>query len=104
MKRKLVIIISIIIVVVISLIFIFKQNNNYIIKVLVVDTKSPDRILSVYKDNEKVEFDSIYYLDDVFICDSDIPNISKTALKDIKQLKVKLKNGKIIKAKVEEEK
>ena len=103
--KKLFIFIPIVIVVIIGLIFIVNnQTNNYLIKVSIVDVKSPDRILTLYKDNKKVEFDSIYYLDDVFICDSTTPNVSKTAIKDIKNLKVKLKNGKIIKVKVEEEK
>ena len=100
MKKYILIIVPIIIVVVISLIFISKQNNNYIIKISEVDDRSPDRVLSVYKDNQKIDFDSIYYLNDVFICDSTVPNVSKSAVKRMDKLKVKLKDGKIVKAKV----
>ena len=101
MKKKLLIIIPIVIIVAIGLVFIISQSNgNYIIKVNIVDEKSPDRVLELYKNNKKIDFDSIYYLDDVFICDSKVPNVAKSALKRMDKLKVKLKDGKIVKAKV----
>lgn len=105
MKRLLIIIPIVVIFVglILILIFNFSGNNNYIVKVDIIDEKSPDRVLTVYKDNEKIEFDSMYYLDDVFICDSESPNVAKSALKNVKQIKVKLKNGRILKAKVEKE-
>jgi len=104
MKKKLLIVIPIVIIVAIGLVFITSQSNgNYIVKVNMVDAKSPDRILELYKDNKKIDFDSIYYLDDVFICNNKVPNAAKSALKNVTKLKVKLKNGKTIKVKVEME-
>ncbi len=79
------------------------ENDKYVIKIDIVDEKSPDRKLSLLKDGREESFDSIYYLDDVYICDSNVPNTSKSALKDVKKLKVKLKSGKIIEVKVKKD-
>ncbi len=80
-----------------------KPNELYVVKVYIIDKNSPDRLLKVYKNGKEIEFDSIYYLDNVLICHSTNPAVAKSAIKDEKELKIKLKNQKIIKAKIEME-
>ena len=103
MKKKFLLIIFVIIVIILGLIIILNIDNGYIVKIDIVDLKSPDRVLVLYKDNKKVDFDSIYYLDNVYICNSETPYVAKSILKNVKRLKVKLKNGKVINVKVIEE-
>lgn len=78
-----------------------KPNELYVVKVYIIDKNSPDRLLKVYKNDKEIEFDSIYYLDNVLICNSTNPAVAKSAIKNEKELKVKLKNKKIVKAKIE---
>ncbi len=109
MKKKKVI--GIIIVVVLFLValltIIFLYNNDkkatYKIVVSVIEKNSPDRELSVFKNQKEINFDTIYYLDDVLLCKGVNPTINKNDVKNGEELKIKLKNKKIVRAIVEME-
>ena len=104
MKKKIVIYLLISILILTSGVFIvFKMKNNYVVEIEMVDNKSPDRVLKVLKNDKEIEFDSIYYLDDIYICSSENPTVGKTAIKNIDKLKIKLKNGKTVVAVIKED-
>lgn len=106
MNKKLVFCLSIgIFVLVICIISfnLYKENNNYIVKIEVIDSKSPDRVLKVLEKEQYIDFDAIYYLDNVLLCNGDNPTVGKTAIKGINKLKIKLKNGKTVLAVIKEE-
>jgi len=101
-KRVFGIVIGIVLIIAISILFhqYNEKNASYKIVVSIIEKDSPDRNITVYKNNKKIEFDSIYYLDDVLLCKGINPTINKFDVKDGEELKVKIKNKKEIKAKV----
>ena len=109
MKNKKVIIILIILALLISTISIFIYKNNqeknasYKIVVSLIEKNSPDYKLSVLRNNKEIKFDSVYYLDDVLLCKGTNPTINKFDVEDGEELKIKLKNKKIVKANVVKE-
>ena len=107
-KKILGIVIGIIIVLLIGLSILFLKNKEdenatYKIVVSVIEKNSPDRNVVVLKNNKKVDFDSIYYLDDVLLCKGKNPTINKNDVQNSEELKIKLKNKKIVKAIVKKE-
>ena len=102
-KGKLILTIIVSILTLISIIIIFNSKKyEYTIKGYLVDDKSPDRILKVYKEGKEVEFLEIRYKDDVLLCTSKVPAVYYGDIKDVKELKVILKNEKEVVAKIEE--
>ncbi len=105
MKKKIIIICTLIIIILIAvIIFVFNKKNNdevYTIGLRLVDDKSPARYLDVYKNGEKIEFLEVRYLDDVVLCKGTNPTIHFTELDGETELKVILKNGKEVFAKIE---
>ena len=73
MKKKLLILVALIITFITFILLFYNSSNSlYIVKVSVIDKNSPDRLLKVYLNDKEIEFDSIYYLDDVFICNNNM--------------------------------
>ena len=69
MKKKILIISSILTILIISLVVYMICKPKYTIMVSMVDDRSPDRILTVYKnDTEKIEVNRIEYLDGTLLC------------------------------------
>ena len=108
MKKKLIIVIAIVVLIglIISLILFFKnkydeKNAVYTVKVSLVDDQSPARFLTVYRNNKKIDFKEIYYMDDVLLCKGKNPTIHFSELDGEKELKVILNNDKTVIAKIE---
>lgn len=109
MKKKIMfgVVIGIFVITIIGVSIIFLKNMNdenatYRIVVSVIEKNSPDRNIEVLKNDKKIDFDSIYYLDDVLLCKGKNPTINKNDVKNGEELKIKLENKKIVKAIVEE--
>lgn len=88
------------IIIVLILILINFNKSTYTIKANKVDSYSPDRILEVYKDNKKIEYEEIQYLDGILLCKGNNKTVAYTDLIDEKNLIVILKNHKKVKAKI----
>ncbi len=100
-KKYLIIIIALIILLIGGIIwFIYKNTGNYIVKVNSVDEKSPDRVLTVYKEDEKIEYKEIRKMNDVLLCDSNNPSVYYGEIKNESKLKIVLNNDKKVVAKV----
>ncbi len=106
-KKILGIVIGIIILIIgLSILFLKnKENDNatYRIIISVIEKNSPDRNVSVLKNNKKIDFEAIYYLDDVLLCKGQNPTINKNDVENGEELKIKLKSKKFVKAIVEKE-
>ncbi len=70
----------------------------YMIEVSLVDSYSPDRVLSVKKGNEDIPFKEIRYLHGLKLCDSINPTVSLTDLYDIVSLEVMLTDDSVVEA------
>jgi hypothetical protein len=79
MKKKILLTTVILIAIIIAVLLILgkeKQvDESYIIRVELVDSKSPDRKLKVLKGNKEIEYLEIRYLDDTFLCSSKNPTV-----------------------------
>lgn len=96
------IILAIIAVLIISLIIYF-TGGTYTVKIKTVDSFSPDRILEVYKDNKKIDYEEIQYDDGTTLCYSKNSTVAYTDLIEEKELQVVLKKDKKVKAKIIED-
>ena len=76
-------------------------EQRYSINAISVDNYSPDIILSVYNISNEVEFDEIRYEDGVLLCTGTNPTVNKNDLINIEYVKVTLKDGTIVDARVE---
>ena len=81
------------------------NKTTYVIKVSMVDDKSPDRILTVYNNkDEKVEFKKIELLNGTYLCDEINSSVYYGNLKNINELQVILKDdSKVIAQVIKEE-
>ena len=78
------------------------QTGNYSLKVKKIDDYSFDRLLEVYYDDKKIEFDSIEYTDGVVLCSGDKAVIYYGNISKENELIVVLKNKERIKIKIGE--
>ena len=78
-------------------------SEDYIIKIKLVDEKSPERKLELYSDNEKIDFKEIFVLDGLLLCDNETPYVFYGEIKNMEKLKVKLKDNREIIARIEED-
>ena len=109
MKKKylLLIIIAVVLAVSIFLIIFFTRDDkteyNYTVKVSLVDDRSPDRLLSVYENDKKIEFKEIKYVkEDIRLCTYKNPVVFFGDLEGETELRVILTNDKAVVAKIEE--
>ena len=103
MKKKYLIIILILISILTVgvILFISKDNSTYAVKVSLIEEKSPDRRLTVYKDDkEESNYKEIHYLNDVLLCKSSNPTINFGDVEGISELKIILNNDKVVIAKL----
>ena len=105
MKKKYLIIGGIIIVIITTILIILLSRTTYVVKVSLVDDKSPDRILSVYNNkDEKVDFKRIELLNGTYLCDEINSTVYYGNIKDINELQVVLKDdSKVIAKLIKEE-
>ena len=105
MKKKVIILSSIIVTLVLIIILVvLLTKTKYTIVVSRVDSQSPDRILTVYKSkNEKVDVKKIEYLDGKLLCYGYNTAVHFGDIENVKELKVILKDGSEIIAKIIEE-
>ncbi len=105
MKNK-ILIIGLVVVLIGILIYLLmpKTNNNtdYIIKASIIDNYSPDRELTVYKGQEKINFQEIRYENDNLLCKGNLPYAAKSDIEKVKRLKVILEDGSVVIARIEE--
>ena len=80
-----------------------KASNDYTLKLIPIDEKSPDRKLLLYENGKQIEFKEIRYLNNNILCKGSNPTIYYGDLKDKKQVIVVLKNDKKIKINVVKE-
>ena len=93
----------IIIVSIIGLILLKNNKSNYLIKVSVVDDYSPDRILTVYENEKKIDVKKIQYLDGTFLCSGYNTTVHFGDIENEKELKIVLKDNKVEIAKIVKE-
>ena len=93
--------IFIILIAVIILVFkVTNLNTEYIVKINLIDKDSPDRILEVYKNNKKIDFNQIK-IKDITLCTSDNPAVYYGELISVNELTIILKNGDIVQAELD---
>ena len=105
-KKNLIIIIATIVLIalVTTLVLVLNksdENASYTVKMSLVDDQSPARFLTVYKNDKKIDFKEVRYMDDVLLCRGTNPTIHFTELDEETELKVVLKNDKVVIAKIE---
>jgi hypothetical protein len=101
MKKKLLIIGAIVLIIITTILIILLNKTTYVIKVSLVDDKSPDRILTVYNNkDEKVDFKRIELPSGTILCDEINPSVYYGNLNGISELQVVLKDNSIVKAQV----
>ena len=105
MKKKILIIGGVLALVIIGvLVILFLNRTKYTIKVSMVDSKSPDRVLTVYNDkNEEISVKRIERLDGAILCYGYNTAVYFGEIKDKKELVVVLKDNTKVKAKIVEE-
>ncbi len=103
MKKKVILGIIITLIVGVGVVYGIITKTQYYVVLEKIDNNSPARILKLKKDNEEIEFESVYYLDDVFLCDNTNPSINKNDVKNREKLKVILKDKTVVKAIVKKE-
>ena len=106
MKKKKIIIIALLLVAIITaiILLIVNKGSSYIVRTSRVDDQSPARYLNVYKDEEKIEFKEVRYMDDVLLCKGTNPTIHFTELDNETELKVVLNNDEVVIAKIDKRK
>ena len=103
-NKKIIIIIALVLVAIITTIILVltnKDKSSYIVKTSLVDAQSPARYLEVYKDGEKIDFKEARYTDDVLLCKGTNPTIHFTELDGYEELKIILKDDKVVIAKID---
>ena len=80
-----------------------KASNDYTLKLIPIDEKSPDRKLLLYENGKQIEFKEIRYLNNNILCKGSNPTIYYGDLDNKEQLIVGLKNDKKIKINVGKE-
>lgn len=105
MKKKLVIIGSVLVVLItVVILLMLLSKTKYTIKVSMVDDQSPDRILTVYdENNKKIEVKRIEYLDGTLLCYGYNTTVHFGDIENEKELKVILKDKTEVKAKIVKE-
>ena len=104
MKKKIIIGSVFVAIIIIGLLLIFMGKTKYTIIVSLVDDQSPDRILTVYDENDKkIEVRRIEYLDGTLLCHGYNTTVHYGDIKNVKELKVILKDKTEVKAKIVEE-
>ena len=105
MKKKLLIAGGIFVVVIAIVLFVILSGGpKYTITVSLVDDQSPDRILTVYDENEKkVEVKRIEYLDGTLLCYGYNTTVHYGDIENQKELKVILRDKTAVLAKVVKE-
>ncbi len=107
MKKKYVVIIALVILLLGGIIFFVIRNAKddeskavYTVKVSLVDDKSPDRILTVYRNDKKIEYKEIRKMNGTLLCESNNSAVYFGEIKNESSLKIILKNDKEVVAKV----
>ena len=85
---------------VVFLLLLNKASNDYTLKLISIDEKSPDRKLLLYENGKQVEFKEIRYVNNNLLCKGSNPTIFYGDLDNKEQLIVILKNDKKIKINV----
>lgn len=101
--RKKIIIVSCICIILLSLALYIAFSNKfkYVIKVSLIDDNSPDRVLTVYdNNNEKIDVKRIEYIDGKLLCNGYNTTVYYGDIKDETTLKIVLKDDTEAKAKV----
>ncbi len=102
MRKKILIITGVIVIAIITILLITSMNKTqYVIKVSIVDDRSPDRILTVYNEkNEEIEVRRIETIDGVFLCNGVNTAVYFGNIENIDKLKVVLMDKSEVIAKV----
>lgn len=105
MKKKTLIIGGVLVCIVIVVLLVFMLNKDkYTIKISLVDDRSPDRVLTIYKnEKEKIEVQRIEYLNGTLLCNGYNTTVHFGDIENIEELKVILKDGNKVKAKIVKE-
>ncbi len=103
MKKYLIIGITLTILLTVGIVlFANKDFGTYIVKANLVDAKSPDRLLKVYKDDQEIDYREIRKMSGTLLCESDNASVYYGEIKKEKELKIVLNNGKEVVAKIME--
>ena len=102
MKKKLMIVGTVVITIaIIVLLVLFLNKTKYIVRVSIVDDQSPDRILTVYKnDTEKIEVKRIELTDGTVLCNGYNTTVHFGDIEKEKDLRVILKDNSVVMAKI----
>ena len=101
MKKYLIIGITLVILLTGGIIwFVNRDDGNYTVKVSLVDEKSPDRKLTVYKDDKEIEYKEIRKMSGTLLCEADNSSVYFGEIKNESNLKIVLNNDKEVVAKV----
>ena len=103
-KKIFLIILGVVIVLGITTYMIISHSSQYYVKVEMVDSRSPDRTLKVYdNDDKEMKYNEIRYLDDTLLCTSYNPSVYYGDIEGVSKLKIVVDNDNIVIAKVVKE-
>ena len=69
------------------------DQEDYIIKVSIIDNMSPDRVIKVYNGDKEISFKELKYMDGVVLCSGKNPTVSKSELYGENEFIVVLEDG-----------
>ena len=97
MKKCLIIGITLTILLTVGMVlFVNKDFGTYIVKANLVDAKSPDRLLKVYKDDQEIDYREIRKMSGTLLCESDNASVYYGEIKKEKELKIVLNLSRLI--------
>jgi len=105
-KKNIIIIITLIVLLIAGIVLLVTRRADddkdavYTVKVSLVDDKSPDRILTVYKNDKKIDYKEIRKMSGTLLCEADFSAVYFGEIKNESELKIILKNDEEVVAKI----
>lgn len=102
MKKKQILLLLFIFVIVLLIILSLYQRDTYVINIEQIDDFSPDRRLIAYRNNKKIMFEELQYIDGTYLCSGKNSTVSYSEIIGIKELIIKIDGKKQKVAKIVE--
>lgn len=102
MKKKTILILLSVFVLILLFIMLLSRKETYTINIEQIDNFSPDRKLIVYKNDRKIKFKELQYIDGTYLCSGKNPTVSYSEIIGVTELIIKIDEKKQIVAKIVE--
>ena len=100
MKKKTILIILSVFVLILFFGLLLCRKNFYTINIEQIDSFSPDRKLIVYKNDKKIKFKELQYIDGTYLCSGKNPTVSYSEIIGVTELIIIIDEKKEIIAKI----